>query len=202
MLNSLSEHIADFLLRQKCFEEEMLPVYVYGIKVFLSSVIGVALVLITSCILGAFESGFLFLLTFIILRQFTGGLHCNSYIACNITTVLTFVLALILKHFVVMVPYSNYILCLMMIVSIIITSIFAPVSHPNKEIEAKDRMKFRFISLGILLIHIVITVICSNWFSTEIIVTTDFLSGVYIIIGLIKNNKERRKQYEAQKNNS
>ncbi len=71
MLNSLSERIADFLLRQKCFEDEMLPAYAYGVKVFLSSLIGVVLVLMTSCILGVFDSGVLFLLTFIILRQFT-----------------------------------------------------------------------------------------------------------------------------------
>ncbi|MBE6735097.1 MAG: hypothetical protein E7563_07145 [Ruminococcaceae bacterium] len=193
MLNSLSERIADFLLRQKCFEDEMLPVYVYGVKVFLSSLIGVVLVLVTSCILGVFESGVLFLLTFIILRQFTGGLHCDSYVACNVTTVITFIVTVLFKDIIIHTTSCNVILGMMIIISFIITAIFSPVSHPNKEIEQKDRLKFRYVSLGILILHIAIVLLCNRWFSLEIIIVTDFISSIYIVFGLIKNKTRKEK---------
>lgn len=197
MLNSLSERIADFLLCQKCFEDEMLPVYVYGVKVFLSSLIGVVLVLVTSCILGVFESGVLFLLTFVILRQFTGGLHCDSYIACNVTTVITFIVTVVLKDIIISTSFCNEILGLTIIISFVITAIFSPVSHPNKKIDKKDRLKYRLISLGILMLHVVIVLLCNQWFSSEIIIVTDFISSIYIIFGLIKNKRERRNDYET-----
>ena len=193
MLNSLSERIADFLLRQKCFEDEMLPVYVYGVKVFLSSLIGVVLVLVTSCILGVFESGVLFLLTFIILRQFTGGLHCDSYVACNVTTVITFIVTVLFKDIIIHTTSCNVILGMMIIISFIITAIFSPVSHPNKQIEQKDRLKFRYVSLGILVLHIAIVLLCNRWFSLEIIIVTDFISSIYIVFGLIKNKLRKEK---------
>jgi len=193
MLNSLSERIADFLLRQKCFEDEMLPVYVYGVKVFLSSLIGVVLVLVTSCILGVFESGVLFLLTFIILRQFTGGLHCDYYVACNVTTVITFIVTVLFKDIIIHTTSCNVILGMMIIISFIITAIFSPVSHPNKEIEQKDRLKFRYVSLGILILHIAIVLLCNRWFSIEIIIVTDFISSIYIVFGLIKNKTRKEK---------
>ncbi len=193
MLNSLPERIADFLLRQKCFEDEMLPVYVYGVKVFLSSLIGAVLVLVTSCILGVFESGVLFLLAFIILRQFTGGLHCDSYVACNVTTVITFIVAVIFKDIIIHTTSCNVILGMMIIISFIITAVFSPVSHPNKEIEQKDRLKFRYVSLGILIIHIAIVLLCNRWFRLEIIIVTDFISSIYMVFGLIKNKLRKEK---------
>ena len=93
-------------------------------------------------------------------------------------------------------------LCLMMVASILVVAILAPVSHPNKKIAQKDRMKFRLISIGIIIIHIVIVLSLRDLISTEVIIITDFISGIYIIVGLIKNKKERRKIYEVQADNS
>lgn len=202
MLNSLSEHIADFLFRQKCFDEEMLPVYIYGTKVFLSSLFGVILVITTGIIFGEFVSGLLFLFSFIGLRLFTGGLHCNSYTACNVTTVVTFVIAVLLSKVITTISFNHYILFAMMITTVTIVSLLAPVSHPNKEIVQKDRLKFRLISIGILLLHTVIIIFLNNILNTEIIVITDFISSIYIILGLIKNKNERSKNYETQTDNS
>lgn len=197
MLHSLSERIADFLLRQKCFEEEMLPVYIYGVELFLSSVLGVVLVILSGCLLGEFISSIVFLLSFIILRLFTGGFHCNSYFKCNLSLVLTFVAVILLKDLYKFVPFQEFVLGFMMLSSLLITMLFSPVSHPNKEISKKDRVKFRLIALGVLLVHIAVIFVFSEFIGAEVIVITDFISGIYVIVGLIKNKRERSNDYET-----
>ena len=93
MLNSLARRIANFILTQKSIEENMFSIYIYGIELLISSVLGVLLVVVVGLVLGRFIDSLLFLLSFIFLRKYTGGLHCNSYMACNVMTVLTFVVA-------------------------------------------------------------------------------------------------------------
>lgn len=202
MLNSLSKRIAGFLLSQNCFEEELLPVYVYGTELFLSSLLGVFLVIIASLITGSLQNGILFLLAFIFLRLFTGGLHCNSYVTCNTVMVLTFLSAVITENLISRLPYSETLYCLMMVLSVTATIIFAPVSNPNKEIPQSQKRKYSLISSAILLAHFILHTALSRYIGTEIIIVTDFISSAYIIIGLLKNKTERRISHETQKEHS
>ena len=199
MLYTLSKHIAGFLFNQLRFEKELMPLYIYGIQLLLSSVLGVILVLTAGLLTCNLINAIFFLLTFIFLRKFTGGLHFNSYITCNTVTVLTFLTSAEAQKLITSQEYSQVICCFMMIFSIIITLVFAPLSNPNKEITHSEKRRFRLISILILLIHFGIFIISTEYLSTEIIIVTDFISSAYIIIGLIKNKIERRLDRENQK---
>ncbi len=201
MLNTLSKRIADFLFRQKCFDEELLPVYVYGVELFLSSLLGVGLVLALGLLLNEFICSIVFLLSFIILRLFTGGFHCNSYFKCNLSLVITSLVVTILKNIIVYAPVKDTIFFIMIVLSFLITILLAPISHPNKTISQKESVKFKIISLLILCIHTTIAFIFKEAEFVNILILTDFISSIYIIIGLIKNIRERSKFYETQKEN-
>ncbi len=179
----------------------MLSIYIYGVELFLSSVLGVGLVMLLGCLLGEFVSSVVFLLSFIILRLFTGGFHCNTYFKCNLSLVVTFAVVVFLKGLYKFVPFQEIFLGVMMVLSLLITMFFSPVSHPNKEISKRDRIKFRLIALGILLVHIAIIFVFSEFIGVEVIVVTDFISSTYVIVGLIKNKRERSNDYETEKNN-
>lgn len=202
MLYSLSKHIAGFLLSQKCFEKSLLPVYIYGTELFLSSLLGVILVMTASVLTGNVLNGILFLLSFIFLRLFTGGLHCNSYFLCNTVMVLTFLSVITIKSLAELTGFSEAIYCLMMIFSLTVTVILAPVSNPNKEIPQKEKQKYRLISGVILLSHFILHMILNGYIGTGTVIVTDFFTGVFIIIGIIKNNTERRNHRETQKEHS
>lgn len=202
MLYSLSKHIAGFLFKQNCFEKELMPLYIYGTQLLLSSILGVILVLTAGLITQNLMNSILFLLTFIFLRKFTGGLHFNSYLTCNAVTVITFLSTASVEKLITSWESAQGIYCFMMLFSLIITLIFAPLSNPNKEITASDRRRFRLISILILLTHFAVHIIFQRIISTEIIIVTDFVSSAYIIIGLIKNKTERRLDRENQKEHS
>ncbi len=202
MLYTLSKHIAGFLFNQLSFEKELMPLYIYGIQLLLSSILGVTLVLLAGILTHNLINSILFLLAFIFLRKFTGGLHFNSYITCNTVTVLTFLTSAAAEKYITSQSYSQCIFCVMMIFSITVTLIFAPLSNPNKEITHGEKRRFRLISLLILLTHFGVFIISTGIISTEIIIVTDFISSAYIIIGLIKNKTERRLDRENQKEHS
>jgi len=199
MLHSLSKNIADFLLRQKCFDKTLLPVYIYGVELFLSSLLGVTLVLCCSLLLRSFMCGVLFLLAFIFLRLFTGGLHCNTYLACNTVMVATFIGTVALYRIISSCGQSGIICSVMMTLTLIITLVFAPVINPNKDVPTYHQRRCKLIAISMLIAHFIIYVVLNRYISTEIIIITDFISVVYIIIGLIKNKIERRMSDENQK---
>ncbi len=202
MLNSLSKRIAVFLLHQNCIQKDYISVYIYGIELFISSLLGVLLVLVSSIIAGNLLYGVLFLASFIFLRLYTGGLHCNSYLACNIVVVITFLAVAFVEKLISKAPFADPLYCIMIIISIAITLTLAPVDNPNKELSDSKKRECRMISVAILLAHFMLHVLFHSFISTGIIIITDFVSSAFIIIGIIKNKTERRIFDEIQKEHS
>lgn len=200
VLSFLSKRIAVFLLAQESINKEMLPIYTYGIELLISSVFSVSFVLLVGLVLGHFTDAVFFLLAFILLRKYTGGLHCNSYTLCNVTTVLTFVLAIIFSGLVGNMPNKMLLFVSLVAFIVLVILILTPVSNPNKPILPQDRIKYKVISLMIICVHLVVMAILNKYIGTEIILITDFISCAYVIIGLIKNKKERSLTNEVQKN--
>lgn len=79
MIVKLSKLITKVLLNQKSISEKDIDIYQYGIEITISSLLNIALIVIVSLITNSLFSGLIFLSTFILLRQFTGGYHAESY---------------------------------------------------------------------------------------------------------------------------
>lgn len=201
MLNSLARRIANFILTQKSIEENMFSIYIYGIELLISSVLGVLLVVVVGLVLGRFIDSLLFLLSFIFLRKYTGGLHCNSYTACNVMTVLTFVVAVELAGLINYFSHKLLLLVLMVVFIDFVILLLTPVSNPNKPVLLQDRVKYKAIAIIIFSFHLGVMILLKNYINTEIILVTDFITCVYVILGLIKNKKERSFTNEDQKSN-
>ena len=190
MLHTLSSNIADFLLSKNCFEKDNLNIYVYGTELVISSLIGAILIFTLSLITNSLLLGLLFYISFNTLRSYTGGLHCKTYLKCNITFVCVFLICLTAEHFV-----NSFILSAMTAVTLVMIIGLSPVENPNKPIEDKDKTKFKLISLLIYFLHISAYFVLKYLFETDadIIIITDFISSILMIIGIINN---RRCNYE------
>lgn len=94
MQHHLSQSIADFLLCQKIINKKEKEIYIYGIQLFLASIVNLLICITISLLLDELANGILFFVLFSSLRRFTGGFHCKTFIMCNIvfSMIVTFVL--------------------------------------------------------------------------------------------------------------
>lgn len=190
MLHTLSSNIAVFLLSKNCFEKENLNIYVYGTELVISSFVGAILIFCLSVMTDSLLTGLLFYIVFNTLRSYTGGLHCQTYLKCNITFVCVFLICLSAESLA-----NRFALSIMIVVTFVLIIGLAPVENPNKPIEEKDKLKFRLISLLIYFLHIIAYFVLKHLLKidADIIIITDFISSILMIIGIIKN---RRCNYE------
>ena len=66
------------------FENEWIR---YGVELTVSSIIGIAVIMLGAALAKSFWCGIVFLLVFVPLRQLVGGYHADSYICCNLVTI-------------------------------------------------------------------------------------------------------------------
>lgn len=187
MLHTLSSNIADFLLSKNCFEKDNLNIYVYGTELIISSVISAVLVFVLSLITNNLLNGFFFYISFNTLRAYTGGLHCKTYLKCNITFVIVFLLCLVSQLYI-----SNYlILTAMMCISFFAILILAPIENPNKPIIKSDKIKYKIISVLIYIVHLLSYAVLSKVFeiNADMIIVTDFMTSILMLIGIINNRR-------------
>lgn len=192
MLHTLSQNIADFLLSKNCFEKDNLSIYVYGTELVISSLIGAILVFGISLIANSLITGLLFYISFNTLRAYVGGLHCKTYLKCNITFIFVFLFCLTADYFIKSFMFRELILSLMIVFTLTVIIISAPIENPNKPINKDDRKKYRIISLVIYVLHLILYFAITHLlnYKSDIIIITDFISSILMIIGLILNKKE------------
>lgn len=98
MLNKISNHLATKLLEKVDDVKYDKSVYVYGFELTISTMAGLASILLSSVILSNLMSGVIFIAFFVPLRLYTGGYHASTYAKCFIVSNLTYILLLILKE--------------------------------------------------------------------------------------------------------
>lgn len=124
MIVKLSKLITKVLLNQKSISEKDIYIYQYGIEITISSLLNIALIVIVSLITNSLFSGLIFLSTFIILRQFTGGYHAESYFKCNTVFVSTYILVLLLSRLICLEFRAGCIILLLGVLVVIFLRLF------------------------------------------------------------------------------
>ncbi|MDR1550930.1 MAG: accessory gene regulator B family protein [Hungatella sp.] len=120
-------------IRNGMISSEYYACYVYGIELIVSEIIGISIILFLGAVTGTYSNAFVFLLVFILVRQYTGGFHADSYLSCNIFFSISYIVnMLIVAH----IEVDLYVLTVLaLIIGIGIISIIGPVTHKNKRID-------------------------------------------------------------------
>lgn len=158
LLNSLSEKIADFLFSDS--SDYPLEVYVYGIKLLVSSLIGMCAISAIGLFTGYFPQAIIYIVALSLIKSFAGGYHADTYLKCNVLSVLSFLFALIM-HFPLLIMSTSEILItavLIFCVTLLTIILFSPVEHPNKKIEQGDKKKYKLISIVMLCAEIAVSI--------------------------------------------
>lgn len=148
MLHRLSKRIAESLLAKQCFAQEDLDIYIYGTELVLSFALGMSMILVLSVLFSALAEGLVFLASFILLRSYTGGYHCYTYVKCNTLFVCLFISALLLYRVMVLhTPVMAAATGVLLLGSGAVLLRYAPVEHPNKPLGQKHRRRCRAVAL-------------------------------------------------------
>lgn len=147
MLHSLSRNIAVFLFDDN--DKFPLEVYIYGIEICLSSLIGIIAILIISFMIGRFFEGILYIITLFIIRSCTGGYHAQTYFKCNLIYIFSYLCTIKFYNFISKqyLIFNNYFCLIIMIISIIIIWLYAPVENVNKKINEKSKKSLKDFQL-------------------------------------------------------
>lgn len=146
MISNIASYITDVLLSNQIIENRQLPVYQYGFEIFLSSLVTMLITALAGFIFKSFIAAFIFLGIFATLRSICGGYHADTYWKCNLLYSFVISLVLFLFRFATLEQFKelHYI---SIALSLLVFTIYAPVSNENKPLSNKQVKLFRILSM-------------------------------------------------------
>jgi len=192
----VSAKILSFISKLVEIPPVAMAAYQYGIEIMISSIFNIILVLLCSLALGDILAGMTYLFIFIFLRSFTGGYHATTYLRCNITMVVTFIITFVLNKIITYNAFPLFVCETTALVNLIPIIICAPV--PNKHKPLTDTQRKRSYKLSILIAS-VLSLIGLILYALEIpigamIIMTVTMVSVLIIIEIFM---QRRGYHES-----
>ena len=153
MYKHLAESLATLLAANKIIDIDQQENYSYGLELFLFKFTLYAIILIISLITNSVWISLIFTFSYMLLRQHTGGFHCKSAEACMVTSILIYLLMLILYHTGIY-TYSLLLIALNLI-SYLVIFVFAPIENENNPLENSEIKTYRLLSIIISSVFII-----------------------------------------------
>ena len=195
MIVKLSKLITNILLNQKSFSEKDIDIYQYGIEITISSLLNIVLIAIVGLVTKSLISGMIFLSTFILLRQFTGGYHAESYFKCNTVLVSTYILVLILSKLVCLEFIAG---CIILLLGVLVVIFLTPVYNVHKELSRSGYRKSKKISIFLYALIAIVSMITFqfNQYYGRVFI---FTLGSVLMLIIIEIFLQRRGLHESKK---
>lgn len=196
MIHILAKKIVEFALVNSSIEQcnlEEKQVYYYGTEITISSVLNILIVFVISIVLDDIAEGFLFLLVFISIRQFTGGYHADSYLKCNMIFAACYLVVLTLYHF---LPnqHLSWIQIVLLLAETIFLFWFCPIANKSKPIHSnQQRLKCKWIGIVLFLLCSIISSVLMLYgfqWGTLILITLQVIIAL-AVIAIIKDWREK-----------
>lgn len=198
MLHRISQNIAWFFFDEN--DAYPLDIYIYGIELILSSLIGTVLVFGLGIVSGYAVESIIFMVSLSAVRIFSGGYHAYTYLKCNMIFVISAVLSLLCYQFycLYLLDFHNLIMGILFLLSLILLLVFAPIENPNKKIDDSDRNKFKILSVIVLLSEMIFCMLMYGLFGfyqvlmiLPAVLAEDIAILVEIILRKRRNNNDQ-----------
>lgn len=139
------------MLERQILKKEDSELYEYSLKIFLQSIISILATTIIGIIFGMFKEYICFILIFIVLRKFTGGLHAKKYIYCLLSSIILTIVSLSAIKLLQNNDYKS-VFTFFTITFLFIIIILSPIESENKPLTSKEKKIYKFIVCVISLI--------------------------------------------------
>lgn len=188
MITILTQRILTFIKANTNISEDETEVYKYGIEITISSLLNI-IIIILSLIFNNIISGLCFLVCFILLRQFSGGYHAESYFNCNLALAVSYMFVHFTSNYITKLPLSF--IEGLLIIGLIIVIIFSPVNNKHKVLTEQKKVVCKRASIIIYSSLTVISIVLkslSNYYGAVIALTL-LVVALMIIIEIYLQNE-------------
>ena len=193
MIAKLAKSTAHFFYEKNIVSGGDEEIYAYGMELLYSSVFNILLAVVIAAATDTLLPSTVFIITFIVLRQYIGGYHADTHIGCML------ILAVVLITFGMLSKYIPTGLEIPIsisstVISIILVILFAPVEHPNKPLSDNDKIRLRKNGIiGIFMISVIIIIMILFDVARRYgmyIAMGMFTSSYAMLCGAIKNKRK------------
>ncbi|GHU52618.1 hypothetical protein FACS1894132_02670 [Clostridia bacterium] len=189
MFAKVSEMITQALEDGERISREDRELYKFGIKNGLSILLNLATTVIIGIIYSMLWQAILFIVAYIPLRSYAGGWHAKTPLRCYFSSIgILCILLSVLKW----INISTSSLLIIIIVSILIICIFAPVEDFNKPLDNQESKIYRIRTRLVLIIELFIIALfylLNIKQVSELLALTIFIETVLLVMGYIKLKK-------------
>lgn len=183
MVAYLSTTITNYLICKDIIKQSEQEIYQYGVLTLIVNLIGILEILILGWITNTLYVSIIYMISFMILRSFTGGFHCKHYIPCNI---IYGCLYLLCAYAYLHIQNIELLLNLVCGLCVLVICYMSPVIHVNKPLDENKKKRNRVIAICIVV----------NLFLLSFMgITLGIIKYVIISTALLQLITIRRKDY-------
>lgn len=132
-------------------------IYVYGIQTAAMLLVNFISLMVIGAFMGMVTESILFIVSFMLLRSYTGGWHINHYAGCYIISCLSIISAMLLCKIKVF-QYITADVILWITAGVLIYE-YSPMEHVNRPLNKKERVLFRRRSMCVFLIEVIVGIV-------------------------------------------
>ena len=144
MNHKLSELISRRLIKLGAINQEQTEIYVYGLELIVSFLFCVTTIFIISLFVNKVIEAIVFMVMFVVIRQFTGGFHADTYLKCQIYTIGGYLSVAFLSS--ALFPSLVFHALLMMLGIATIIAV-GPIESPHKPLTPQGRKRNKKIAV-------------------------------------------------------
>lgn len=191
MFKQLSKNISLMLAANNIITFENREAYSYGIELFLFKSSLYIIVLIIALITHTLIPSVVFVISYTLLRQYSGGYHCKTAEMCMIVSIFMYLFFLLVYK----LDYENTKIFFLIssCMSLIPIAVFSPVENINNPLTLKEKQKYHIIAAivaviltALMLLNYYFTV-NNIFYAVSYALTAD---AVLIILGLRRGKNE------------
>ncbi len=145
MMRAAAGYITGWLIRHSAITEEDRSLYEYAICSLILTISPLIIVITGGCIMALVKESILFILPFMVIRKYSGGLHLKHAWACLLSSCIVLCLCI---YVTARIP-CNGIVSLLMLAAVISLGIFSPVDSENRQLDSQEKKKYKKITIWI-----------------------------------------------------
>lgn len=195
MLYKISEKIVASIFDK---DDENLDEYIYGLELFFCSALCTVLMIVIGFLTNMLVESVVFMISFSVLRVFSGGYHSNSFLICNITTLFIYGVNILLYKHLFNYIVTPFVYITVFSITVILVVLFSPVENDNNPLEDNESVRCKIKACIVTIVEISIFFLLFyvlKFKSIAIIIPTLLFVDILIVLGLLKSIKKGGREY-------
>ena len=132
-----AQAITDYLNRNGIIQNDI-EIYQFGFVLCISTMMSFGQVILVGIICDILPYTLCYLILFTVLRVHVGGYHCTTYLKCQCTYLMIFLIYMLLRY----IDINVWVAFMMYIIASFTIWIYAPVQHPLKPLTRIEKKSF------------------------------------------------------------